>query len=712
MQRWIWDKGWSALHPAQEAAVGPVLEGRDVLITAATAGGKTEAAYLPVLTKVASAPGAGIRVLNVSPLRALINDQHARVQAMGEYVDVPVHRWHGDVSDGEKKRVIKDPSGVLLITPESLEALFVLRGTAVATLFRHLDYVVIDELHAFIGTERGRQLQSLLHRVEVAAKKRIPRVAMSATLGDPSLAMDFLRPGAGDDVVYVSPDVPEREIKLGLRGYQRGADVPREERENVEPEDELAIADHLFKTLRGDKNLAFANSRRSVELYTARLRRMCESQNLPEEFFPHHGSLSREYREDSERMLKEAGRPATIFCTSTLELGIDVGAVKSVAQIGCPPGVASLRQRLGRSGRADGAPAILRMYITEDSTDSDAPVEDALRVELVQSIAIVRLLLRRWYEPPTSGMLHLSTLVQQVLSLIAQHGGASAAQAWRLLCETGPFRDVGTPMFARLLRVMAARDLIVQTHDGLLVLGLKGERLVNHYGFYAVFVTPEEWQLKAGGKPLGSLPISNPVTLDTFLIFAGRRWRVVGVDEESHVIDVVPSPGGRAPFFEGTPAPVHDGIRQEMLRVYREGELPRFLDPRATSLLLEGCEAFERLGLRETAFVAHRQGCTWFPWAGDRVMNTIVLAMKRHGVAVEPSPVTLRFPKASKRDVELLLRQLLEDDFVPADLVTDVRNLQRNKYDYVLDEGLLREDFASSDVDVVGMREVIGRNLP
>lgn len=700
LQRWIWDKGWTSLREAQEQAIGPVLDGRDVLISAATAGGKTEAVYLPVLSRIATNPAPGLRVLNVSPLRALINDQYARLSAMGEYAEIPVHRWHGDVSSADKTKLLERPSGVLLITPESLEALFVLRGSSTAALFEHLDYVVIDELHAFIGTERGRQLQSLLHRVETAARRRIPRAALSATLGEPRLAMDFLRHDGGE-VACVAPQGEEAEVKLVIRGYRRSSQPPIPGNDEREPEDEIAIAGHLFGVLRGEKNLVFANSRRNVELYAARLRRLCEDQHLPEEFFPHHGNLSRELREEAERVLKSEGRPATMVCTSTLELGIDVGSVKSVAQIGAPAGVASLRQRMGRSGREAGQPAILRVYITEDALDKDSSDEDALRVQLVQAIAVVRLLLRRWYEPPRVGMLHLSTLVQQVLSLVAQHGGARAKQAWTLLCESGPFREVNASMFARLLRAMASQDLLVQTHDGLIVLGLAGERLVNHYTFYAVFSTDEEWRLVASGRPLGSLPLSNLVTLDSFLIFAGRRWRVVGVDEESRVIDVVPAPGGRAPFFEGSGAPVHDGVREEMRRIYLEEAIPGFLDPQAKALLAEGRQAFVRIGLRERRLVERAGGCALFPWAGDRVMDALVLAMKRQGLQVGRSGVMVTFDGASRREVETAIKRLVEMPISATELVSDVRNLQRNKYDGMLDDALLVEDVAA-EIDLAG----------
>lgn len=701
IQEWIWDNGWTSLRSAQERAIDPIMDGRDVIITAATAGGKTEAAFLPVLSRVAEKPDGGVRVLNISPLRALINDQHRRLTDLGARVDVPVHRWHGDVRESERRSVLKDPSGVLVITPESLEAMFVLRGSSLRRLFGALDYIVIDELHAFIGSERGQQLRSLLHRVETVARRRIPRVAMSATLGatpeDRMIAARFLRADAAEDVVFIDSPAEAGELRLVVRGFRSPIG------EEDEPEDELAIARDLYVALRGAKHLIFCNRRRDVERYTDLLRRLCEHERVPVEFHAHHGSLSRELREDAERLLKQQEQPATILCTSTLELGIDVGQVESVAQVGAPAAVASLRQRLGRSGRR-GGPAILRVYVSERALGDDPEPEDALRAELVQTIAVVNLLLRRWCEPPTEGALHFSTLLHQVLSLLAQHGGVTAAQAFKLLVQTGPFAGIGPPEFAALLRAMGAKDLVKQDEDGTLVLGLTGERIVNKYEFYAVFVSPEEWRLMWGGRALGTMPLVDPLSDDSFVVFGGKRWKVVGVEEARRIIDVVPSPGGKPPRFGGSGgAAVHDEVRKEMLAVYRGSDEPAFLDGRARELLREGRDNFARLGLHRSVFVARRADTQVFVWRGDRVHGTILRALQRDGIAVGSTPLTLQLVHCDVNAAEARIRRLLEDGLPdPRELAQDVKAKGRNKYDHLLPDDLLTLDYASEMLDVPG----------
>jgi len=701
VQRWLWKQGWSALRDIQEQAAAPVLAGEaDVLISSGTASGKTEAAFLPIASALCTDPPEGIGALCVSPLKALINDQHRRLESLFEAVDLPVHRWHGDVAQARKREVLQGRGGVLLITPESLEALFVRRGHQVPHLFAGVRHVVVDEFHAFIGTERGMQLQSLLHRLETAVRRRVPRIALSATLGDLDAACMLLRPGGGERVYRVVSDRNRTEVQLQVRGYRVGR---AEEEDDDAPDPGVdRLEGDLFRVLRGGRHLAFANRRADVEHFADRLRRRCEALRVPNEFWPHHGSLERGLREEAEDALRAEDRPATVIATTTLELGIDVGAVESIAQIGPPPSVASLRQRLGRSGRR-GEPAVLRVYLREPEIRADTPPHGRLRAALVQTVAMVRLLARRWYEPPATGALHLSTLVQQVLSVVAQHGEVTAQQAWRLLCATGPFREVDQGTFAELLRDLGRAGLVAQVHTGALVLGDAGERVVNAYDFYAAFSTPEEYRLEAGSRTLGTLPIVYPVTARMTLIFAGRRWMVMEVDEERKVILLAPAGGGQPPRFGGGGAAVHDRVREEMRAVYLVDDVPPFLDGEAQGLLAEARSEFRRLGLGESAFLPWDQGTLWFPWAGDRVLGTLLLQLRAAGLSAsaEAGAIHVRGPEPD--ELAGIVRRLAAAG--PADgraLAEQVENKHAEKHHEHLSDGLLAADYASSRLDPAG----------
>jgi len=714
VQRWIYEQGWTELRDAQEKAAGPILEGSlDVIIAAATASGKTEAAFLPICSRLLSPENSGACVLYVSPLKALINDQGDRMERLCEAMEIAVHPWHGDISQGRKREFLKEPKGILLITPESLEAVFVNRGPSVGALFSKLLYVIVDELHSFIGTERGQQLQSLLWRVEHAIGRRVPRIALSATLGDMTIAAGFLRPHDGDKVQIVVSCGSGQELKLLVRGYRitapvdhpAGEKAPEEgsAEESVNDGSVYAVAADLMTTLRGSKNLVFANSRSNVEKYADLLGRMCEAERLPNEFWVHHGNLAKEIREDAEAALKDSARPATAVCTSTLELGIDIGMVKSIAQIGTPNSVASLRQRLGRSGRR-GEPAVLRTYIRESEIDSNSSIGDLLRVELVQTIAMVNLLLARWREPSGTGRLHLSTLVQQLLSLIAQFGGVTAGRAWSILSKAFAAEQ---SMFVQVLRSLGSRQIIRQEPDGTLLLDEAGERIVNHYSFYAAFATAEEYRIVAAGKTLGTLPIDRPLAENSALIFAGRRWRVVAVDEQRKVIEVRPAPRGRIPSFSGERGDVHDRIRQEMRAVYLGIAMPPYLDATARDLLSEARTHFSQYALECRSIVPAGAETVVFTWMGDRTNDTLAIWLKYLGHIAQNEGATVRV-FAAEPDTMAALRQIASDPIPdPVALAAPVKNKLSEKYDWLLDEPLMNAEYASRKLDVKGTRALV-----
>ena len=708
VKRWVWEQNWTTLRPIQERAAEPILDGEaDVLLSAPTAGGKTEAVFLPIASRLAEAKRTGLGCLCVSPLKALIDDQADRLTPLFERVGLPLTPWHGDVAQERKRKLLRDRAGVLLITPESLEALFVRRGSQLPRLFRDLHYVVVDELHSFGGTERGRQLQSLLHRIELAIRRRVPRIALSATLGDMDLAAETLRPGLGAEVVRIEAERDGRELKMQLRGYKTRPPVP-----SASPGSEARVGgdgrrltEDLFAALRGEDHLVFANSRRQVEELTDRLRRLSSHRRVPNEFFAHHGSLSREIREEAERNVKDGSRPTSVICTSTLELGIDIGSVASIAQVGSPPAVATLRQRLGRSGRQENVPAVLRLFLVEQELGKTSHLLDALRGQLVQSIAMVELLLARWCEPPIPGQLHLSTLVQQILSTIAQHGGASARDLYRTLCQSGPFREIDSEIFGRLLRCLGERHVLTQMSDGALTLGDGGEKLVDHYSFYAAFATSEEYRLVAGSATLGSMPISQPLEPGSYLIFAGRRWVVRAVDDTARVIELAPAAGGSAPHFDGGGFDVHDRVRSEMRRIYASTAVPVYLDTVAVELLSEGRGEFERWGLSDRSLVEQRDLFYLFPWRGDRALNTLALQLKARGLeaGIEGLAISVRGVEAAELRGAL---ELIARGGGPSGplLARHASNQIEEKYDWALDPELLRMNYASRRLDESGAR--------
>jgi ATP-dependent Lhr-like helicase len=709
IQRFIWGENWTELRDAQEQAIPLIVSAdRDVIISAATAAGKTEAAFLPALTRLLQSKTVSELIVYISPLKALINDQFGRLDRLCEHLDVPVWPWHGDISAGLKSRFWQDPKGVLLITPESVEAMLCNRGTSIAPTLSQTVYVVIDELHAFIGTERGKQLQSLLHRIERVIGKTVPRIGLSATLGDMSLAAEFLRPGGGPAVALINSKTAHAELRVLVRGYEEPLVVSnkqgKEEREQDEPVSAGYVARDLFESLRGSNNLVFPNSRREVERYTYLLSTMCADANVPNEFWPHHGNLSKQIRTETESALKQKDRPATAICTNTLELGIDIGAVKSVAQIGPPPSVTSLRQRLGRSGRRKGEPAILRGYSIEDAISSESSIAVQLRLDTVQMAAMISLLTEGWFEPPAPHGLHLSTLVQQLLSLIAQNGGMGAGEAYATLCAPGaPFAGLSAEDFKTLLRHFGSEGLLIQDSSGLLLHGSIGEKLVNHYTFYAAFASDEEFRLIAGGRTLGTLPVSQLIRVGQHILFAGQTWRVDEISEDDKTIYVTHTKGGVPPAFSGGAGRTHTRVRQRMRELLAGSDGMPFLDEVAHRHLVEGRAAYRRLELDTHVLLDFGSQVMVMTWLGDAANEAIACHLDHRGFkawTAGPGVEVLR-GNASIRDIEGTLAGIAAAASLRLEvLLADANNLQREKWDWSLPPPLLQQSYASLHLDL------------
>lgn len=718
VQKWIFKQGWPDLREIQSKAIKPILAcDRDVLISASTAAGKTEAFFLPACTNIADQE-SGFGILYISPLKALINDQNRRLEELCDMLDMQLTPWHGDSPKSKKKKAKANPSGILLITPESLESLLIRDVGWVKQAFSQLKYVCIDEFHAFIGMERGQHLLSLLNRLEHLLSRYqspIPRVALSATLGKLETVPLSLRPNQSLICETIISSKSQNTLKVQVKGFVEPLDVMQDD---TKQSAEYQICQEIYHKCRGGSHLVFANSRQRTENIAAQLTDFSERDVVPNEFFPHHGSLSKELREELEARLQKEALPTTAICTMTLELGIDIGKVNSVVQVTAPHSVSSLRQRLGRSGRRN-SPAVLRMLIAENELGSQANFIDHLRLELVQSLAMIRLLIvSNWFEPADTEQMHFSTCLHQILAVLAQWGSIRPDQLYTLVCNQGPFKNITVEHFKQLLTHMGATELVQQLGSGELVLGIEGERLANSYTFYAVFKTSEEYRVVTGNKTLGSLPVDSLVLKEQHIVFGGKRWKVVDIDDEKKVIYVTASKGGKPPKFGGSGMSVHDVVRQEMFRIYSSGDYRievgsqsiDFIDETARQLFKEGADFFKAADMANQSIIQSGKHCYLFAWKGDKVVNTLMMILLSNGFSASAFGGIIEINNASVEDVKNCLIDVAEDRMPTEIELSNV--LQRHqkcmeKYDELLPESLLAEGFGIRAFDISGARNWI-----
>lgn len=709
VQKWLFKQGWPDLREIQKKAILPILGGnKDVLISASTAAGKTEAFFLPACSAI-SEMNDGFGILYISPLKALINDQYRRLESLCEMLDMEVTPWHGDSLKSKKSKAKKNPSGILLITPESLESLLVRESGWAKQAFSNLKYIVIDEFHAFIGSERGHHLLSILNRIEHLLGRfdnPIPRVALSATLGEINKVPYLLRPNQTLPCDIITSSKSQSTLKVQVQGYVEPFDLKADDmRDNAE----YQICQKLYELCRGDSHLVFANSRSRTESIAAQLSDFCEQNIVPNEFFPHHGSLSKEIREELEARLQKETLPTTAVCTMTLELGIDIGKVNSVVQVTAPHSVSSLRQRMGRSGRRN-SPSILRMLIAENELSKNSNIVDCLRLELIQSLAMIRLLIEsKWFEPSDSGLMHFSTLLHQVLATIAQWGGVRADQLFDLLCKNGPFQHTSIKHFKVLLSHMGNAELITQLSSGELILGVLGERIVGHYSFYAVFKTPEEYRVLIGNKSLGTLPIDSLVMEGQHIIFSGRRWKVVDVDSDKKVIRVEKTKGGKPPKFGGEGMSIHNKVRQEMFKILCEGDYRisvgnhkvDFIDGKAKELFDEAVDYFNHTNLKQISIIQHGNSTCIFTWMGDKVINTLVALLTQKGFEAGAYAGVIEVEKSNVNSIEVCLTELSQQGYSSnTELAELVIEKKIEKYDEFLPDELLNVGYGRRAFDI------------
>jgi ATP-dependent Lhr-like helicase len=716
IQKWIWRQGWKSLRAIQEEAIPILLKpGPDLIISAATAGGKTEAAFLPIISYILD--NADSLVLYVSPLKTLINDQHNRLYNLCEPLGIQVIPWHGDVSTSKKQNVGRNARGIVIITPESLESLFVNRGDTIQYLLGDLKYIVVDELHSFIGSERGKQLQSLMDRISILRKGSVPRVGLSATLGNTAVAKVYLRHSNPEEVKVIVGENLGKKLKISLSLIQPATTEINDMACRVIP--------MLFEKLYDSNNIVYPDSIEMVELLSSGLSDLCERKNLPNHFYPHHGSLAKGIREEAEIKIKSETSHITVVATTTLELGIDLGSVKSIAQIDHPLSVASLRQRLGRSGRKFSEPAILRAYSFELANDSrDRQLYNDIAQSTLTHIAMINLMLRNWVETPNPNYHHYSTFVQQILSSIVQCGGLKINNLWKILVTNGAFPYIGEEDFLSILKSLKLHEIIYMVENSNeIFLTPKGENVVNSKDFYAAFCTPKEYRIIFGSQSLGVSSMNPPPSQDSYIIFAGKKWHVIDVDVDKLIIYVRPAHGGKPYMGHCKGPPIDDEIRAEMRKLLFGCDEILFLDEKARQFFADAREFALKTELENKQVVAVGNESMIMTWAGDLKNETLAFILTSRKIGAYNMGCYVEV----NSDRDNLLRHLkdianmTEQDFYSiVDKYYDAavksekkfshdKVLAPEKWDYLIPKELKIGSHCEKHLDFRGLKELLGK---
>ena len=725
IQDYIYRSGWAALRGVQNAAGEAIFGTRDnVLLTASTASGKTEAAFFPILTLMDEDPPKSVGALYIAPLKALINDQFGRLTELCEEAGIPVTRWHGDVPQSQKRKLLRKPAGILQITPESLESLMINKHMEIPSLFSDLRFIVIDEIHSLLRGDRGMQTFCLIERLCKTAGCSPRRVGLSATIGEPEAAGRFLAAGSGRPTVIPGFDGGKEVWRLSMEHFFKTEPQAGEEETDVpdlpalEPPTDAApkAADpglgYIFEHTRGKKCLIFTNSREECEAVCQSLRQYCEANHEPDRFLIHHGNLSASYRESAEAEMKDDDSLLSVCATATLELGIDVGKLERAFQIDAPFTVSGFLQRMGRTGRR-GNPSEMWFVMREDHPEPRAMLPDMIPWYLIQGIALVQLYIEeRFVEPPRTGRLPYSLLYHQTMSTLASCGEMTPGELASRVLPLHCFHRVSQEDYRLLLRHLIEIDHLSRTENGGLIVGLAGERVVNNYKFYAVFQENVEYSVRSGSEELGT--IVKPPPVGDKIAIAGRVWVVEEVDHKRREVYCTLVKGNIPAYFGDVAGDIHTRVLERMYGVLREEKSYPYLMRHAVCRLREARDTFLKAGIEGHPLI-HLGGNMWalFPWLGSYAFLALERFLKircgeRLGLkGLNPSrPYYLQFTmKVSETEFYRIVAEEAEKDFDPMELVYPKEVPVFEKYDEYLPAELVRKGFALGVLDIEGMKQ-------
>ena len=678
--------GWTSLRPVQEHAGEAILAGKNAVVLAPTAGGKTEASIFPTLSHLVEDPSDAVGAIYIAPIKALLNNQSRRLDEYTEMVGLRRFVWHGDTVDSDRRRFLKEPVELLMTTPESLEVMLVSQRVDESALFHDLRCVIIDEVHAIAGSDRGAHLMSVLERIAVHSKHDLQRIGLSATVGNPDAILTWLRGSSRRDGVVVDP--PKKPARRQIQVLHRSGLT--------------SVAKEASRKARESKSLFFCQSRATAEAVAEQMRREGT------EVFVHHSAVSRDERQFAEEQF-HSGSNACIVCTSTLELGIDVGDLDYVLQAEAPDTVGSFMQRMGRTGRRGDTPANTTFYCETSEG-------------VLQAIAIVELAKSGWVENIEVNNRCWPVLIHQILAMALATNGIMAEAAWEHLSKIPDFSGIEREEFDRLVGWMVGDGSLVLS-SGLLSLGPKSERRFGRRNFmelFAVFSTPKTYTVATlAGQSVGSLSqdfVDRLVCdVSTFLL-GGRPWAVAQINHDDRRVVVVPSPIGRQPTWGGfLPQFLGKELCQQVLRVTTSTEAYPYLDPESLQVLQEQRETLGRfLDPERGGLAGDAAELQWWTFAGGRINSTLRYALS----ALEPDwtvvpdnyAVKVRGSSDSGAWLAETIDRLTRDDFWSDETLWEtihgsLPNYRLTKFQSLMPDWVEREVLSNHLLDVPGTKQ-------
>lgn len=612
IRKYIRDKGWNSLRPIQEAAIQRIISTNlNYVLISRTASGKTEAAFLPILSKV-NFKENGVKVLYISPLIALINDQFLRVEQLCEYLDVSVTKWHGEASKGKKDQLLKNPNGILLITPESIEAMFCNKPYNVTQLFSSLDYIVIDEIHTFLGSDRGLQLESLIHRLKQVSLNKISVVGLSATVSDTNNYIELKSFFGEPSSTKIIRDTTPKPIDVNFRYfYCDNTNLP------------LDLLKDIYKETRDNKVLIFPNARGRVEEVAVKLKLISNKVGGHQNFFSHHSAIDKETREYIEFFAKNKNQQNfTISCTSTLELGIDIGSVDKVIQIDATHSIASLIQRIGRSGRRENKSSILVLYATNPWS-------------FLQSLACWLLYKEQFIEPVFINKKPYDILLHQILSITKSTSGITIENLFQKLNNNPAFIEIEKEQISKLINHLVDITFLEKVGNEI-VLGIDAEPLVNNKEFYSLFKTDTFYKVFYAGNKIGELPLSPQLIVNENVFLSAKIWTIIDVDHKLKRIEVKTAHDGKKPFFFGNGADVAVKIREKMFEIVRSTNNYEFLDENSQDALLELRKDFQNFKIynikEQLPILEKEKSLLLYTFSSTKINRTISFLLKINNI--------------------------------------------------------------------------------